>query len=412
MSRLFRYISKSMNGVFAFEKPSGVTSNNCILELQRLFTESDVFAEDLRKAKETTYANYATDKRNSEKFIQKKVSKVKIKVGHGGTLDPLAKGVIVVGIGSGTKKLQHYLTECRKTYETKALLGISTTTGDQEGEVLTQNPIEHITKDQVTATAPKFIGDIKQTPPIFSALKMNGKPLYDYAREGKPLPKPIKAREVKVFDIKVFEEDSLSTDHAFAKLESKVDENGEPIEHLLANNPTLNDSPLYYSEQYLSDPNIPEDAKKTIKPQPLPTDTKLPDQLPMIHLSCDVSSGTYIRSLLNDYGRAMGSSAYMVELIRTKQAEWELGKNVFKTSDFFEKDERIWGPVLKKVLDGGSDIDLDHEFAVLSEQVLPLIEKEKLLNEQSELPDHNEQEKPDSKKRSKHDEDSDVPTKK
>ena len=66
----------------------------------------------------------------------------------------------------------------------------------------------------------------------------------------------------------------------------------------------------------------------------LADDESLPEKLPMIHFISDVSSGTYIRSLISDIGRAMESSAYMVELIRTKQSEWELGKNVFKFEDF------------------------------------------------------------------------------
>ena len=92
----------------------------------------------------------------------------------------------------------------------------------------------------------KFIGDIKQTPPIFSALKVNGKPLYEYARKGLPLPTNIKVRDVTVNNITVIKEDSLKTDHKFTKLESELDENGVPKEHGLKDNPTLNDSPLFF----------------------------------------------------------------------------------------------------------------------------------------------------------------------
>lgn len=195
----------------------------------------------------------------------------------------------------------------------------------------------------------KFIGDIKQTPPIFSALKVNGKPLYEYARKGLPLPTNIKVRDVTVNNITVIKEDSLKTDHEFTKLESELDENGVPKEHGLKDNPTLNDSPLFFSKQYLEKAEKEGLPKETGKPKLLADDESLPEKLPMIHFISDVSSGTYIRSLISDIGRAMESSAYMVELIRTKQSEWELGKNVFKFEDF-EKDERIWGPVLKKVL--------------------------------------------------------------
>ena len=117
--------------------------------------------------------------------------------------------------------------------------------------------------------------------------------------------------------------------------------------------------------------------KETGKPKLLADDESLPEKLPMIHFISDVSSGTYIRSLISDIGRAIESSAYMVELIRTKQSEWELGKNVFKFEDF-EKDERIWGPVLKKVFEkGGAEIqDLDKEFEEMAKTVESLFTKE------------------------------------
>jgi tRNA pseudouridine55 synthase len=366
-----------MNGVFAIEKPSGVTSAKFIGKIQAIFTKSDVFAQDLTDARNKTLADLSSNKQWSKQKINSKVQNIKVKIGHGGTLDPLASGILVVGVGNGTKKLQAYLNGSTKTYETKALLGISTTTGDCEGEILTKNPVDHVTKEMVLAIPEKFVGDLKQTPPIFSALKLNGKPLYEYAREGIPLPEAIKVREVKVNSLQIFPDDILSVDHDFIKLESELDENGEPKEHALASNPTLNDSPLYFSKQYMD--KLAEDGKEleSYKPIMLGDDQELPEKLPMIHFSASVSSGTYIRSLISDIGRALHSSAYMVELIRSKQAEWELGKNVFKIEDFTDRDERIWGPVLKTVLDNGSDVNVGEEFSSICEKVLPLIEKEK-----------------------------------
>ncbi|CAH6723154.1 tRNA pseudouridine synthase 4 [[Candida] jaroonii] len=353
-----------MNGIFAIEKPSGITSSKFIGDLQYLFTKSKVFEADLIEAKNKVIANLSTDKSWSKQRIEKKANSVKVKIGHGGTLDPLASGVLVIGIGQGTKKLQYYLGECNKTYETKALLGISTTTGDSEGEILTKNETGHITKSLVNESVVKFVGDLKQTPPIFSALKMNGKPLYDYAREGKPLPFPIKTRQVKVTDITVVQDDLLTLEHEFPKLESQLDENGEPKENSLFNNPTLNDSPLYFSNQYLEKCEAEGLPKEAGKPK---VTKELPEKLPLIHFVTDVSSGTYIRSLISDIGRSMESSAYMVELKRLKQSNWHLGKNVFKYDDF-KKDEKVWGPVLKEVLDKGYEIDLQELFQKYSSQ--------------------------------------------
>ena len=352
-----------MNGVFAVYKPSGISSAKCIGELQELFTKSKTFAPDLKAMKEKVFSDLSRDKKWKSR-AQKRADATKIKIGHGGTLDPMASGVLVVGVGLGTKKLQYYLAECQKTYETKALLGISTTTGDAEGEIVTKTKIDHITPELVKLSVKKFVGDIKQTPPIFSALKVDGKPLYEYARKGLPLPTQIKVRDVRVNSIKVVEEDLLSRDHEFDKLESELDENGVPKEHGLMNNPTLNDSPLYYSKEYLET----HEGEEEVKPKLLADDEQLPEKLPMIHFISDVSSGTYIRSLISDIGRAMESSAYMVELIRVKQSEWQLNKNVFKMEDF-EKNEDVWGPVLKKVLDqGGENIDLAAEFAAVDTQ--------------------------------------------
>ncbi|CAN3475861.1 tRNA pseudouridine synthase 4 [Diutina catenulata] len=346
---MFKYLPRKMNGVFAVDKPSGLSSAQFIAKIQELFTDSDVFKKDMVDARNKRINDLKTS-RWSEAKIAKKLKQLKIKIGHGGTLDPMASGVLVIGIGSGTKKLQDYLNKCTKVYETKALLGISTTTGDCEGEIITKNRVDHITPEMAKETPAKFIGDLKQTPPIFSALKVKGKPLYEYAREGIPLPvDAIKVREVKVNDIKLETSDLLTTDHPFKKLESQLDENGVPKEHGLANNPTLNDAPLYYSQQYMDSEAAAGREVTMPKPEPLVEDT-LPEKLPMVHFTASVSSGTYIRSLISDFGKALDSSAYMVELIRCQQSAWKLGENTF-SMDQFEGDERVWGPVLKKVLD-------------------------------------------------------------
>lgn len=371
---MFKYLPKKMNGVFAVDKPSGITSAKFLAKLQAIFTKSDNFSQDLIEAKRKAAYSLSTNSKFSKQKIDSKVAGTKVKIGHGGTLDPLASGILIVGVGLGTKKLQDYLNNSTKTYETKALLGISTTTGDSEGEILTKNPVDHITEEMVKSIPEKFVGDIQQTPPIFSALKLNGKPLHEYARAGIPLPEPIKTRRVKINKFDLSEDDLLTTDHEYVTLISELDENGKPLDTLLANNPTLTDSPLYFSDQYLE--THPEEKNPT-KPINLDQNQELPEKLPLIHFSASVSSGTYIRSLISDVGRALQSSAYMVMLIRTKQGDWELGKNVFTLEDFTDRDQRIWGPVLKNVLDNGAQVNVVDELSRISEKVLPLIEKEK-----------------------------------
>ena len=361
---------RSMNGIFAVNKPSGVSSSQFLGELQAIFTKSEVFQKDLNEARSKTTMDLSKDKKWSKERIKKKVKNLKVKIGHGGTLDPLASGVLIVGIGTGTKKLQYYLSECAKTYDTEGLLGISTTTGDAEGEIVSQNGISHITKEMITQAASKFVGDIKQTPPIFSALKVNGKALYDYARENIPLPVPIKERNVKVFNLEVHEKDSLAIDHPYQKLQSELDADGNAVEQKLSNNPTLNDSPLYFSEQYFEKAEAQNKPKLVGKPRRLSSDELLPEKLPLLHFTAEVSSGTYIRSLLSDIGRALESSAYMVSLKRVKQSDWEVGKNVFEYSDFTEKNEDIWGPVLRKCLEVGPSYNVVEEINLLASKAV------------------------------------------
>jgi tRNA pseudouridine55 synthase len=104
------------------------------------------------------------------------------KVGHGGTLDPAAVGVLPIAIGKATRLLQ-YLPE-GKAYRAIIRLGVQTTTDDLEGEIIYSEPARDVTIDRIKATIPQFIGKIIQTPPIYSAIKVDGKRLYQLARAG------------------------------------------------------------------------------------------------------------------------------------------------------------------------------------------------------------------------------------
>lgn len=107
----------------------------------------------------------------------------KIKVGHGGTLDPLAEGVLVLGVGDGTKLMGEYLAGS-KGYRAEALLGAETDTLDSEGTVTEVMPASHVTTDLIIQNLVQFRGDIMQKPPMYSALKVNGKKMYELARAG------------------------------------------------------------------------------------------------------------------------------------------------------------------------------------------------------------------------------------
>lgn len=125
----------------------------------------------------------------------------KIKVGHAGTLDPLATGLVIVCTGRATKRIESYMGQ-EKEYLATIKLGETTPSFDLESEVDCVFPYEHITHDMVEKViAGQFIGDIEQVPPVFSAVKLNGKRAYDMARQGQDVE--LKSRVVTIHNIEV-----------------------------------------------------------------------------------------------------------------------------------------------------------------------------------------------------------------
>ena len=125
---------------------------------------------------------------------------MRIKVGHAGTLDPLADGVLVVCLGAATR-LSDYMMRGRKIYRAEITLGASTDTYDAEGEVVSRCDAGRITRDDVLRALPRFTGDIDQIPPMYSAIKVDGKKLYELARKGQSIER--RARTVTIHDIKL-----------------------------------------------------------------------------------------------------------------------------------------------------------------------------------------------------------------
>lgn len=123
------------------------------------------------------------------------------KIGHTGTLDPDAEGVLPVCIGKATKVCD-LLTDKDKVYEAVLLLGVETDTQDTSGTVLNECDV-NVTEEKVRETILSFVGEYAQIPPMYSALKVNGKKLYELAREGKTIER--KARNVKIFSIEILE---------------------------------------------------------------------------------------------------------------------------------------------------------------------------------------------------------------
>lgn len=124
------------------------------------------------------------------------------KAGHIGTLDPFADGLLIVLLGSSTK-ISPFLEIMDKTYIATLKLGVQTDTGDLTGNMVEQKEVKPLKIEKITQILGHFKGKQLQTPPMYSALKVNGKELYKYAREGKEIER--KAREIEVFDIRLIE---------------------------------------------------------------------------------------------------------------------------------------------------------------------------------------------------------------
>lgn len=157
----FKRPKKLINGILLLDKPLGFSSNQALQKIKWLLQAA--------------------------------------KAGHTGTLDPLATGLLPLCFGEATK-FAHYLTEADKTYVATLKLGTVTTTGDAEGEVIASSPV-NVTSTEFTVACQRFTGEISQMPPMYSALKHEGKALYEYARAGIEIARD--ARQVTIHQIEV-----------------------------------------------------------------------------------------------------------------------------------------------------------------------------------------------------------------
>lgn len=134
--------------------------------------------------------------------IQRRLNIKKFKVGHAGTLDPLATGVLIVCTGKATREIEKFQNGT-KEYIAELCLGATTPSFDLETEVDATYPYEHITKEKVLEIIPEFVGDVMQVPPVFSAVKVDGKRAYNLARKGKDIE--LKPKALKIDDIELME---------------------------------------------------------------------------------------------------------------------------------------------------------------------------------------------------------------
>lgn len=165
-----------LNGTFAVQKPLGITSNEVVSRVRQVLTGRPNLWKNLP-----------------------------MKIGHGGTLDIDAEGVLVMAVGTHTKRLSLFLTS-EKSYVASGKLGVATSTYEENGEVIAASSSEHVDKGTIEAASRKWVGrDLMQQPPLYSAMKLAGKRYSDYAREaqqeGRPAPSPPPARPISIFEI-------------------------------------------------------------------------------------------------------------------------------------------------------------------------------------------------------------------
>ncbi|KAI0392613.1 trub family pseudouridylate synthase-containing protein [Xylariaceae sp. FL0594] len=388
-----------LDGVFGINKPIGMSSAQVIRDCQHHFNPSGLFRPMIEQ-EAALRARESNTKRRRRGFGK---NDVRVKMGHGGTLDPLATGVLILGVGKGTKSLQSFL-DCTKTYETVVLFGASTDTYDRVGKVLKKTAYDHITRPMVEEALNSFRGKYQQMPPLYSALKMEGKPLYEYAREGKPIPREIATREVEVTELELLEwyepgthshrwpkEEATNFERSFAEQVWKVEKDqmtnkkmtpeeeeadtkartehesfkrkaDEKVDALVYDRQSKRkktggqkEPPMMSGALGEMPPAAPRPGKgSNLIPEapdadaPAPWDDKGP---PAARIRMTVTSGFYVRSFCHDLGTKVGSSAMMAELCRSRQGDFVLGtSNCLEFSDL-AKGEDVWAPQVKAMLE-------------------------------------------------------------
>ena len=368
--------------------------------MQNHFGPSNTFKSWLKeeKARLDADSHNQRKKRRSWKLKQP----IQVKMGHGGTLDPMATGVLILGVGSGTKSLSGFL-ECTKSYECVLLFGAATDTYDSEGKVVARKPYEHITREKVEEALDKFRGKIMQQPPIFSALRVQGKRLYEYAREGKEVPVEIKERPIEVEKLEISEwleggthqwrwpdreadseekkvvsevlhlddgaraeaalggqtDSTLSRkrkgdDQSNGEVNGANDPEDEPTSKRNKTAPDL-DAPgalpndVTTAETTAAETSASESHTHAV-PSTEPEADRPPCPAPAVRLRMTVTSGFYVRSLCHDLGAVLGSLGIMTSLVRSRQGDFELGTNVLWYEDLAQGEE-VWGPKVKGMLE-------------------------------------------------------------
>ena len=354
-------------GLLAVHKPLTWTCNDVVSYIRNILTR-DAFSRGFKE---------------SNAGGRKKRNKPLMRVGHGGTLDPLASGVLVLGIGKGTSQLQSYL-EGDKQYTAVVELGYETSTLDVEGDIVKTMDWNHVKSiDSIQQlVVPKFTGNIQQVPPLYSAIRVDGKRLYEIARsvEKKDVLQDVEipTRQVEVYSLEVntslsecviqsgvvdgkkYKEAVKEMETATTTTAAAEAEAGENAKNILS-------PPDYDTQEELNDEATAGNIKKKRKRggnNKMRTEKKSPSfdeitvptiqcdssaglksfELPLFTLNVSCGGGTYIRSLVRDIGYELNTVATMTGLVRTKQGPFLL-EDALKREDW--KADKIYEAIVK-----------------------------------------------------------------
>lgn len=245
---------RSVHGIVLLDKPLGLSSNQALQKVKHLFNAA--------------------------------------KAGHTGSLDPLATGLLPLCLGEATK-VSSYLLDSNKYYETVAQLGARSTTGDAEGDKFDQRPVPELGDDEIEAVLARFRGEIDQIPPMFSALKKDGRRLYELARKGEEVVR--EPRRVTIFELELTgrEDDRLSLRVGCSKgtyIRSLVEDIGEAlgcgayVDYLRRTGVSPYLEPEMYTLESLE--ALAEQGQEALDASLIPIDTALA-HIPAIHLDDD-----------------------------------------------------------------------------------------------------------------------------
>ncbi len=273
------------------------------------FIEGEVLAFD----KPLTWTSF-----NLVKIVRNNLSRrlgiKKLKVGHAGTLDPLASGVMIICTGKATKQIDQ-LQAGTKEYIATLRLGCTTPSFDAEHPVDATFPTSHITREAVMEALEKFKGSIWQVPPVYSACKVEGRRAFDYVRQGEEVElkaKELVIDEIELLDLHLPEQGVVSpkAEEVLATVRESVD-----IKAFGRRKQLLEDAEMASASL--------QEQKEVCEDTTPPSSFLTPDS-PYLTIRVVCSKGTYIRALARDIGQALQSGAYLIGLRRTRVGAYDV----------------------------------------------------------------------------------------